>query len=76
MNKQRNEWMSCFTMICGMHGLVGCLTKKRFAYAFPAYMALKRHAYSTLYISKNTEDGRDDHSPRTSERNVWKVPIL
>lgn len=39
-------------------------------YAFPAYMAFKRYADSTLYISKNTEDVRDDCSPRMSERNV------
>ena len=49
---------------------------ERCTYAFLAYLAFKRHAYSTLYISKDTEDGRHDHSPRMSGRNVWKALIL
>lgn len=58
MNKQKNEWMSCSTLICGAHGLVGCLTKKRFAYAFPAHVALRDMLiahYTSLRIQKMEE---------------------
>ena len=50
--------------------------ERRCAYAFLAFLASKRHAYSTSYILKDPEDGRDDHSPRLSGRNVWKALIL
>lgn len=62
--------MRHFTMICGMHRLVGCRTRQEIFMLSQAYMGFKRYADSTLYIFKNTKDVRDDCSPRMSERNV------
>lgn len=75
MNKQKNGCVGHFPMIYGLRGfldarLAGCPC------AFLASVALMKHACSTLYISKNTEDGRDDPPLRMLGRDVWKALIL